>query len=43
MNTGLVKLMFYKYLVLFCFLQYTFKQEPKLDQYGQRPVPANIL
>ncbi|XP_033626876.1 testis, prostate and placenta-expressed protein-like [Asterias rubens] len=23
--------------------RYTFKQEPKLDQYGQRPVPANIF
>ncbi|XP_072168855.1 sperm microtubule inner protein 8-like [Diadema setosum] len=22
--------------------RYTFKQEPRLDQYGQRPVPANI-
>jgi len=23
--------------------RYTFRQEPKLDQYGQRPVPANIF
>jgi hypothetical protein len=23
--------------------RYTFGQEPKLDQYGQRPVPANIF
>jgi len=31
------------YFTLGMSFQYTLKQEPTLDQYGQRPMPANVL